>query len=88
MGFRGTLDSTFFVYGIWDWLQNCHGIRVVGNQGYGLRFSYRSRDVIYDVTGISGMSNDVREECLECHMKSHECLECYMTSEKNVWNVT
>ena len=75
MGFRGTLDSTFFVYGIWDWLQNCHGIRVVGNQGYGLRFSYRSRDVIYDVTGISGMSNDVtgmssdvREECLECDM--------------------
>ena len=30
------------------------------------------------------MSNDVREECLECQMKSNyvreECLECHITS--------
>ena len=39
----------------------------------------RLRDVIYDVTGLSGMSNEVREECLECYMTSQECLECFIT---------
>ena len=32
-----------------------------------------------DVIGMSGMSNDVREECLECHMTSNDAREeCYV----------
>ena len=41
---------------------------LVGSQEYGLTFRLRSRNVIYNVTGISGMPNDVSKECLECHM--------------------
>ena len=38
----------------------------------------------HDVTDIYGMSNDVREECLEFLMTLQEYLECLMTSKKNV----
>ena len=51
------------------------------------QFLPRSREVIYDVhsvTEISGMINDVREECLECHMASQKYLQCLVISEKNV----
>ena len=57
-------------------------VEIVGNQGYGLTFSTESCHVIYDFTGMSRMSNDIKEECLECLMMSQECLECQMTSQK------
>ena len=47
------------------------------NIGVLLQFSSRSREVIivchmtsHDVAELSGMSNDVREECMESHMTS------------------
>ena len=55
---------------------------VIKNQEYENTFDSQSHDVIYDITemsgmsndaiGMSGMSNDVREECLECHMTSND----------------
>ena len=55
--------------------------------GVQAQFSSRSRDVIYDVTGMSEMpqdvtgmsqmSHDVREEFLECHMTSNDVREEY-----------
>ena len=38
------------------------GNRVVGNQGYNPIFKPWSYNVIYDATGMSGMSNDVWKE--------------------------
>ena len=62
---------------------------VIKNQEYENTFDSRSHDVIYDITemsgmsndaiGMSGMSNDVREECLECQMTSQKNLQCLMT---------
>ena len=57
---------------------------VVGKCRFCSTFKSRSRDVIYGVIGMSGMSNDVKEECLECHMTSQKYLLCLVTSEKNV----
>ena len=54
--------------------------KVVEIRRYKDSFHPRSSDVIYDVAGMSGMSNDVREECLECHMTSNDAREeCYIT---------
>ena len=45
-------------------------------------FKPRTCNVFYDVTVMSEMSSDVREECLECRMTSQKYLLCHMTSQK------
>ena len=59
-------------------------MEVLEKQEYGTSFRLRSRGVIYDIIGMSRMSHDVRQECLEYNMKSQKYLECHKTSEKNV----
>ena len=60
-------------------------LRLLVEQGrFKDRFNTQSRAVIYDVTGMYEMSNDVRGKCLECHMTSRKYLQSLVTSEKNV----